>query len=233
MSSSPNFSKPDHPAFCADQAYDEKNIRRRVYDALNVLMAMNIIAKRKKEIMWKGLPATGDGDVAHLRAEKARARARGLNRKRAPRRARRAVQLVPGAAAAQRGARGDGGDAQRDRAAVHPGADQALGDGGGGDLGGPAGGALRLQRHALPDPRREPRPGQHEPRRGESQTARRRRRRKRRRRGDGARRPAGRGSRRPAGAAAGKKLEPKPEPKVPPVAAARTTRGVKAGGGKR
>ena len=57
-----------------DQAYDEKNIRRRVYDALNVLMAMNIIAKRKKEIMWKGLPATGDGDVAHLRAEKARAR---------------------------------------------------------------------------------------------------------------------------------------------------------------
>ena len=44
---------------------------------------------------------------------------------------------------------------------------------------------------------------------------------------------------RDAGAAApraprrGKKLEPKPEPKVPPVAAARTTRGVKAGGGKR
>ena len=69
------FSKPDDPKFCADQAYDEKNIRRRVYDALNVLMAMNIITKQKKEIMWKGLPATGDGDVAHLRAEKARARA--------------------------------------------------------------------------------------------------------------------------------------------------------------
>ena len=31
----------------------------------------------------------------------------------------------------------------------------------------------------------------------------------------------------------GKKQEPKPESKVPPVAAARTTRGVKAGGGKR
>ena len=69
------FSKPDDPKFCADQAYDEKNIRRRVYDALNVLMAMNIITKQKKEIMWKGLPATGDGDVALLRAEKARARA--------------------------------------------------------------------------------------------------------------------------------------------------------------
>ena len=47
------FSNPDDPRFCADQAYDEKNIRRRVYDALNVLMAMDIIAKEKKEIMWK------------------------------------------------------------------------------------------------------------------------------------------------------------------------------------
>lgn len=33
-----------------DQQYDQKNIRRRVYDALNVLMAMNIISKEKKEI---------------------------------------------------------------------------------------------------------------------------------------------------------------------------------------
>jgi transcription factor Dp-1 len=66
------FSKPDDPKFCADQAYDEKNIRRRVYDALNVLMAMDIITKQKKEIMWKGLPATGDGDLTHLRAEKVR-----------------------------------------------------------------------------------------------------------------------------------------------------------------
>lgn len=36
--------------------FDEKNIRRRVYDALNVLMAMNIIEKNKKEIRWRGLP---------------------------------------------------------------------------------------------------------------------------------------------------------------------------------
>ena len=46
------------------QKFDEKNIRRRVYDALNVLMAMNIIIKDKKEISWKGLPsapsASGD-----------------------------------------------------------------------------------------------------------------------------------------------------------------------------
>ena len=35
---------------------DEKNIRRRVYDALNVLMAMEIIVKEKKEIIWSGMP---------------------------------------------------------------------------------------------------------------------------------------------------------------------------------
>ncbi|CAG8481263.1 19180_t:CDS:2 [Dentiscutata erythropus] len=38
------------------QKVDQKNIRRRVYDALNVLMAMDIIAKDKKEIRWLGLP---------------------------------------------------------------------------------------------------------------------------------------------------------------------------------
>jgi predicted deacylase len=35
---------------------DQKNIRRRVYDALNVLMAMGIISKEKKAITWIGLP---------------------------------------------------------------------------------------------------------------------------------------------------------------------------------
>lgn len=44
--------QPINPA-----SYDQKNIRRRVYDALNVLMAMNIISKDKKEIRWIGLPA--------------------------------------------------------------------------------------------------------------------------------------------------------------------------------
>ncbi|KAI8381172.1 uncharacterized protein BYT42DRAFT_494046 [Radiomyces spectabilis] len=46
-------------------AYDQKNIRRRVYDALNVLMAMGIIAKDKKEIKWLGVPACYQGDQAH------------------------------------------------------------------------------------------------------------------------------------------------------------------------
>jgi hypothetical protein len=43
-------------------AVDQKNIRRRVYDALNVLMAMNIISKEKKEIKWIGLPPTSPRD---------------------------------------------------------------------------------------------------------------------------------------------------------------------------
>lgn len=49
------------------QQYDEKNIRRRVYDALNVLMAMDIISKDKKEIQWKGLPQTSLNDVEELK----------------------------------------------------------------------------------------------------------------------------------------------------------------------
>ncbi|RIA84215.1 E2F/DP family winged-helix DNA-binding domain-containing protein [Glomus cerebriforme] len=43
------------------QKVDQKNIRRRVYDALNVLMAMDIIAKDKKEIRWLGLPGQKNG----------------------------------------------------------------------------------------------------------------------------------------------------------------------------
>lgn len=56
--------------------YDEKNIRRRVYDALNVLMAMEIISKDKKEIQWKGLPSTTDADIEQMRAERLRSLAR-------------------------------------------------------------------------------------------------------------------------------------------------------------
>ncbi|XP_020106337.1 transcription factor-like protein DPB isoform X2 [Ananas comosus] len=34
--------------------FDEKNIRRRVYDAFNVLMAIDVIVKDKKEVKWTG-----------------------------------------------------------------------------------------------------------------------------------------------------------------------------------
>lgn len=52
---------------------DEKNIRRRVYDSLNVLMAMEIIAKDKKLISWRGLEAARSSPhterLARLREE--------------------------------------------------------------------------------------------------------------------------------------------------------------------
>lgn len=59
-------SDPDNSSA---QQYDEKNIRRRVYDALNVLMAMEIISKDKKEIQWRGLPKTSMNDIEELKTE--------------------------------------------------------------------------------------------------------------------------------------------------------------------
>ena len=46
--------------------YDQKNVRRRVYDALNVLMAINIIMKDKKEIKWIGLPTNSAQELQNL-----------------------------------------------------------------------------------------------------------------------------------------------------------------------
>ncbi|CAD7012199.1 transcription factor Dp isoform X1 [Ceratitis capitata] len=45
---------------------DQKNIRRRVYDALNVLMAMDIISKDKKEIRWIDLPSNSAEQCTEL-----------------------------------------------------------------------------------------------------------------------------------------------------------------------
>merc|ERR1711976_208587 len=55
-----------------DQQYDQKNIRRRVYDALNVLMAMNIISKEKKEIRWLGLPTNSIQEANGLEIDKSK-----------------------------------------------------------------------------------------------------------------------------------------------------------------
>ena len=49
--------------------FDEKNIRRRVYDALNVLMAMEIITKKKKQITWNGLPTAAKQNLASMKQE--------------------------------------------------------------------------------------------------------------------------------------------------------------------
>lgn len=52
--------------------HDQKNVRRRVYDALNVLMAMGIISKEKKEIKWIGLPYNRKQECADLETDKKR-----------------------------------------------------------------------------------------------------------------------------------------------------------------
>ncbi|XP_065856086.1 transcription factor-like protein DPB isoform X2 [Euphorbia lathyris] len=65
------FADPGNSVSSPDQQqYDEKNIRRRVYDALNVLMALDIISKDKKEIQWKGLPRTSLSDIEELKTER-------------------------------------------------------------------------------------------------------------------------------------------------------------------
>ncbi|XP_032663606.1 transcription factor Dp-1 isoform X2 [Odontomachus brunneus] len=64
------FTNPAHLNSLTDQQYDQKNIRRRVYDALNVLMAMNIISKEKKEIRWLGLPTNSLQECAALEKDK-------------------------------------------------------------------------------------------------------------------------------------------------------------------
>jgi hypothetical protein len=62
----------------AKKNHDDKNIRRRVYDALNVLMAMDIITKDKKEITWQGLPGSDLGDAAEPGDDR---KANGLSRR--------------------------------------------------------------------------------------------------------------------------------------------------------
>jgi hypothetical protein len=63
----------DAEAGLADGAFDEKNVRRRVYDALNVLEALGIISKTKKDIDWKGWPATlNQSEKTRLEAERSR-----------------------------------------------------------------------------------------------------------------------------------------------------------------
>ncbi|KAJ9559185.1 hypothetical protein OSB04_013799 [Centaurea solstitialis] len=71
------FADPGEGGQTPDQQqYDEKNIRRRVYDALNVLMAMDIISKDKKEIQWKGLPRTSLNDIEEIKRDRLAIRGR-------------------------------------------------------------------------------------------------------------------------------------------------------------
>lgn len=69
-----DFSSPQTTSATGVQ-FDEKNIRRRVYDALNVLMAINVIRKEKKNIQWCGLAAGLAGPACDAaRVERAKLR---------------------------------------------------------------------------------------------------------------------------------------------------------------
>jgi len=64
------FASPSLGLSTLEQQFDQKNIRRRVYDALNVLMAMNIISKEKKEIKWLGLPTNSMQECTTLEKDR-------------------------------------------------------------------------------------------------------------------------------------------------------------------
>jgi hypothetical protein len=55
-SKSAGFTSPLQTGDGTEPQSWEKNIRRRVYDALNVLCVMDVIEKQQKNIVWKGLP---------------------------------------------------------------------------------------------------------------------------------------------------------------------------------
>ncbi|XAR68957.1 hypothetical protein NMG60_11000382 [Bertholletia excelsa] len=60
-------AKQNSSAVSLDE-FGKKNIRRRVYDALNVLMALDIIIKDKKEIQWKGILGAKAKDMEQTKA---------------------------------------------------------------------------------------------------------------------------------------------------------------------
>uniref|UniRef100_A0A2K5MHS0 Transcription factor n=1 Tax=Cercocebus atys TaxID=9531 RepID=A0A2K5MHS0_CERAT len=66
------FSAADNHILPNESGYDQNSIRRRLYDAVNVLMAMNIISKEKKEIKWIGLPTNSAQECQNLEVERQR-----------------------------------------------------------------------------------------------------------------------------------------------------------------
>ncbi|XP_021911491.1 transcription factor-like protein DPA isoform X2 [Carica papaya] len=66
------FAAIQSNAAASSEEFNEKNIRRRVYDALNVLMALDIITRDKKEICWKGLPTICTKDLEEMKKQRAK-----------------------------------------------------------------------------------------------------------------------------------------------------------------
>jgi len=69
-------SMADDEPRASGEPHGPKNIRRRVYDALNVLYALKIISKEKKdpkkEIRWIGLPNNSVQEYSHMEDLRAR-----------------------------------------------------------------------------------------------------------------------------------------------------------------
>jgi len=81
FAASPELLGVDPSDKSAKPAGGEAGIRRRVYDALNVLMAMDIITKEKKSILWRGLPTNTEQEGARLQMD-LKARNERMERKR-------------------------------------------------------------------------------------------------------------------------------------------------------
>ena len=62
---------------------EAKNIRRRVYDALNVLEALEIISKEKKQVQWHGFPQASSATEAHFLIQQREEQARRVESKEA------------------------------------------------------------------------------------------------------------------------------------------------------
>jgi hypothetical protein len=55
-----------------DLASEEKNVRRRVYDALNVLCAIGVVGKDRRAVRWRGLPRASAREQSQLQSELSR-----------------------------------------------------------------------------------------------------------------------------------------------------------------
>uniref|UniRef100_A0A2K5E181 Transcription factor n=1 Tax=Aotus nancymaae TaxID=37293 RepID=A0A2K5E181_AOTNA len=64
------FSTADNHILPNESTYDQENIRRRVYDNLNMPMAMNIISKKETRLI--GLPTTSAQECQNLEVERQR-----------------------------------------------------------------------------------------------------------------------------------------------------------------
>ncbi|KAF6003678.1 hypothetical protein F1559_004428 [Cyanidiococcus yangmingshanensis] len=87
-----------------DPASEEKNVRRRVYDALNVLCAIGVVRKDRRSVRWCGLPRASAREQSLLEDELSRLSSSVRDKDRCIQRYRRLARALE--RLAQRNARG-------------------------------------------------------------------------------------------------------------------------------